>query len=219
MINVRWKATLVLFCALAATPAAHAQEADLHGPSAPANRFAHRFRLEAHTPLLQLSAHAGLLQPILLRGFNAALDVRVRRFVLSYSHGEGLEGLEALGALTPTAQSRGATLSMPFSTGGGIGVTLIDELYVLLDVKFHRFALVDGDQRFEYSTLTLGGEVGYRLFLWKGAHLALAVRYWPNVWSSIPNGAAVRGENHRAAEQGFHGLFANVLFGWAFDVL
>jgi hypothetical protein len=49
-----------------------------HGPEAPDSQFpSHHFQLEAHEPRrVQLAFHYGLLQPIVLHGFNAAVDVR-----------------------------------------------------------------------------------------------------------------------------------------------
>jgi hypothetical protein len=115
-----------------------------HGPSAPLTQFvSHRFQLEAHQPGLQLAFHAGLLQPLFVQGFNAAMDVRVGRFVATYSHGEGLDGVGRT-ALLPSELARGADLGLTWSNGGGLGVTLIDELYVLVDFKVHRYAFTAG---------------------------------------------------------------------------
>lgn len=193
--------------------------AEPHGPSAALNEFpSHRFQLAPRTPTLQIAFHAGLIQPLLLQGFNAAIDVRVNRFIATYSHGEGLDGVGKV-SLSPTELGRGADLGLTWSTGGGFGVTLIDELYVLVDFKVHRYAFTAGGERADYTTVTIGGEVGYRFFIWKGFHIAPVVRFWPNVWSSIPQGMTVGGVEHKAGSQGFYGLFANVLVGWAFDVV
>jgi hypothetical protein len=190
-----------------------------HGPSAPLTQLlSHRFQLEAHQPGLQLAFHAGLLQPILLQGFNAAMDVRVGRFVATYSHGEGLDGV-GTSALLPSELARGADLALTWSTGGGLGVTLIDELYVLVDFKVHRYAFTAGGERADYTTVTVGGELGYRFFIWKGLHVAPVVRFWPNVWTSAPGGVVASGLTHQPVAQGASGFFANVLVGWAFDVI
>ena len=73
-----------------------------------------------------------------------------------------------------------------------------------------------------YTTVTLGGEIGYRLFVWEGLYVCPVIRYWPNVWSSAPDGLALStaaGDwQHDPMEQGYSGLFANVLIGWDFDL-
>jgi hypothetical protein len=93
-----------------------------HGPSAPLSELpSHRLQLAAHQPGLQLAFHAGLLQPLLLEGFNAAMDVRIGRFVATYSHGEGLDGVGRL-ALLESERAAGASLGLTWSTGGGVGV-------------------------------------------------------------------------------------------------
>jgi hypothetical protein len=198
---------------------------DAHGPSAPASAFpSHRFRWAARAPAAQLGFHYGLTQPLLLHGFNAAVDLRLGRFVASYSHGQGLDYSRAPGALNAAEERAGLRVVAPYSTGGGVGVTLFDELYVMADFKVHRFEVDAGAGRRYYTTATVGGELGYRFFLWKGLHVAPVLRFWPNVWSDAPSdGVAVPtrdgGElRHRPLKQGAGGFFANVLVGWAFDL-
>jgi hypothetical protein len=193
-----------------------------HGPSAPDDHFpSHHFQLAAHTPeRVQLAFHYGLIQPILYRGFNAAADVRYKRFIATYSHGQGLDMTSTVNA---TEKAAGMKLAMPWTTGGGVGVLLIDELYVLADFKVHRWEAQVGSQAAGYNTVTVGGEVGWRFFVWKGFNLDFVGRYWPNVWSSAPNGVTFKDAGghtfvHEPAHQGLDGLFANVLVGWAFDL-
>jgi hypothetical protein len=82
---------------------------------------------------VQVALHYGLLQPIVMHGLNAAIDVRWKRLIFTYSHGAGLDVTPFL----PGAErDAGVTVVMPFSTGGGVGLVLYDELYVLLDVKW-----------------------------------------------------------------------------------
>jgi hypothetical protein len=191
-----------------------------HGPAAPARRFpAHHFRVAAHQPPgVQLAFHYGLVQPILYRGFNAAVDVRWRRLIFTYSHGAALDFTANLPA---SERAAGVRVYMPFTTGGGVGVLLIDELYILVDVKYHRFDLTLGAEHPSYDTLTIGGEIGWRFFIWKGLYLSPVVRYWPNVWTSAPSGGVSLAKGaliHQPLEQGYHGVFANVLLGWAFNL-
>jgi len=206
----------------------HAQEASAepqHGPEAPGSAFpSHVFQIQAHAPETpQLSFHYGLLQPLVLSGFNAAVDVRYRRFIFTYSHGQGLDFTHSPGVRSKRERAAGETVHVPYSTGFGVGLTLIDELYVLADFKLHHFEVRIGADQQEYSTITTGVELGWRFFLWKGLHIAPVLRYWPTVWSSKDKltlqsdlGPVV----HHRADQGFalKGLFVNVLVGWAFDL-
>lgn len=172
----------------------------------------------------QLGFHYGLSQPLLLRGFNAAIDVRVRRWVFSYSHGQGLDYTRVPGLRTAAEERAGLSVYAPYSTGFGVGYTLFRDLYVMADFKLHRFELSANAERAHYSTVTVGAEVGYRFFAWKGLYVSPVVRYWPNVADTAPSGG-VRvptrsgGElRHQPVSQGVHGVFANVLLGWAFDL-
>ena len=214
--------------AVATSPTAAANEAEtftprLHGPSAPDGSFpSHRFQLAAHTPeRVQLGFHYGLGQPITAGGFNAAVDVRYKRFVFTYSHGQGLNVSSI--ALSSDDRARGATLWEPWTTGFGVGAVLLDELHLLVDFKVHRFELSTGAESLKYDTVTVGLEAGYRFFIWKGLHVTPVLRYWPNVYTaSARDGVAVRTSDggsiqHKPAQQGFGGFFPNVLVGWAFD--
>ncbi len=192
-----------------------------HGPAAPGDAFAHRFQLRAHQPdRPQIAFHFGLLQPLLLRGFNAAVDLRWGRFIATYSHGQGLDVDLAPGTLTDAETQAGLEIFLPYSTGFGVGAVLFDELYALIDFKLHSYSLRLNDSQLSYQTITVGAELGYRLFLWKGLHVAPVLRFWPNVWSSLENGRLFLGPDiqHEALKQGFGGFFMNVLVGWAFEV-
>lgn len=173
-------------------------------------------------PDVQLAFHGGLLQPLLLDGFNAAVDVRVKRFIFSYSHGEGLDLTNQPGVLPIEQRELGVRVREPFTTGFGVGVSIVDELYVMADFKVHGFEVDTGLDPARYTTITLGGEVGYRLFVWEGLFVSPVVRYWPNVWTSAPAGFQLTTDagvfQHDPLAQGLNGLFANVLIGWAFDV-
>ena len=104
-------------------------------------------------------------------------------------------------------------------------VVLVDELFLMADVKVHRFELDGGADKAAYTTVTVGGELGYRFFLWKGLYVAPVVRFWPNVWDDAPEGgvtvrtASGATVTHTPMKQGFGGFVPNVLIGWAFDVV
>lgn len=194
-----------------------------HGPTAPDKAFGHRFQLRAHMPeRAQLSFHFGLIQPILLAGFNAAVDVRYKRFVATYSHGHGLDIDRVDGVRSEAEVDAGVKVFEPYTTGFGVGLTIIDELYVLADFKLHGFEVTHDGTVNRYQTITIGGEIGYRLFLWKGLHIAPVIRYWPTVWTSLPDRTLVLDEDagleHRMVRQGLSGLFFNVLLGWSFSL-
>ena len=193
-----------------------------HGPEASDNQFpSHVFRLDAHQPeRVQLAFTYGLIQPIVSHGFNAAIDVRYKRLILTYSHGQGLD---ATPFLSTSEKAAGMTLQEPWTTGGGAGVLLIDELWVLADVKVHRFEAETAMDHKAYSNVTVGGEIGWRFFVWKGFNIGLVFRYWPNVYSTAGRGVTLHDANgkpflHAPLEQGFSGFFGNVLLGWAFDL-
>jgi hypothetical protein len=206
---------------LTATPCRQAL-ADVHGPEAPDDQFpSHVFRLEARQPQrVQLAFHAGLAQPLLMHGFNAAVDVRYKRLILTYSHGEGLD---PTAFLSSTEKAAGLTMREPYSTGGGVGVVLLDELWVLADFKVHRFEADTPLDHQTYTNVTIGGEIGWRYFVWKGFNVALVARYWPNVYSTAGSGLTLHDANgapflHQPMQQGYGGFFGNVLVGWAFDL-
>ena len=192
---------------------------EAHGPSS-REGFSHRFIPRARIPNgTQVSFHYGVLQPVLLRGFNAAVDVRRGRFIATYSHGQGLELPES--TLTRAEQDADVGVRMNWSTGFGVGLVLVDELYLLADFKIHDVTASHTDAALDYKTVTVGLELGYRLFLWGGFHVGLAVRYWPTVFSSIDRDGVELGDSgitHEPIAQGLEGFFANVLIGWAFDV-
>ena len=209
-------------CIARRAPGACRDHPDGHGPGAPADRFpSHTFQLAAHQPPgVQLAFNYGLSQPILMHGFNAAVEVRYRRFVATYSHGQGLDYTPFE---TADEKAAGAAVRMPWTTGGGVGVLLIDELWILADLKAHRFTVDAPGDHSAYTVITVGAELGWRFFLWKGLNVALVARYWPNVYSTAGSGVTLHHPSGEPfvdppAQQGYSGLFANVLVGWAFDL-
>ncbi|MEM7604100.1 MAG: hypothetical protein AAF411_01985 [Myxococcota bacterium] len=214
---------IALVVAASAFPAtstsAQGSETRGHGPASTGG-FSHVFSRRAHQPQnVQLSFHFGLLQPALLRGLNAAVDVRWKRLIVTASHGAGLRLPDS--TLTSAERDAGMQVSMPWSTGFGIGLTLVDELYALVDFKVHDVQVRHDQGAFDYRTVTLGLELGYRLFLWRGLHVAPVIRFWPNVYSSLGSDGVALGSQgvvHEPIRQGLGGFFANVLVGWAFGV-
>ncbi len=222
MYRIAIRAVVTASLLFVASPAFAREPSPGHGSSAGDSQFpSHRFQLSAHQPRgVELAFNYGLSQPILLHGFNSAVEVRYRRFVATYSHGQGLDYARFE---TADQKAAGAAVKMPWTTGGGIGVVLIDELWVLADVKVHRFTVDTAADHTGYTVLTVGAELGWRYFVWKGFNVALVARYWPNVYSTAGKGVTLHGPNGRTfvdppAQQGESGLLANVLVGWAFDL-
>jgi hypothetical protein len=193
-----------------------------HGPDAPDGQFpSHVFQWEAHAPRrVQIGFDYGLSQPLLTHGFNAAIDVRYKRLVATYSHGQGLDYARFE---TDQEKTAGAAVKLPWTTGGGIGVLLIDELWILADFKVHHFLVDTAVDHLAYTTVTIGAELGWRYFIWKGFNVALVARYWPNVYSTSGKGVTLHDQSGTVfldppEKQGDSGFLANVLVGWAFNL-
>jgi hypothetical protein len=221
---------LTLAPALLATAPARADDAPApalatapvpHGPSS--DRFlSHHFQLAAHSAeRSQVGVNFGLLQ-LALHGFNAAAEFRWKRLWLEYSHGQSLT-LNHQPSLGMTGAERDDHLHMyvPYTTGFGVGLTLLDELWLGVEFKAHRYEVSTptGDQR-KYNTYSIGPVLGYKLFIWRGLHLNAYLRYWPNVATTLDdNQVTLQGPTgpvtHKAHD---FGLFANVSVGWAFDL-
>jgi hypothetical protein len=190
-----------------------------HGPSS-CGFLSHRFQLAPHSPeRLQLGVNFGLVQ-IGLGGFNVAAELRYERLWLEYSHGQSLD-LNALGGFGLTAAERDQNLDVdvPYTTGFGVGVTLVDELWVGVELKTHRFDVADpsGD-RVSYQTYSVGPVVGYKLFVWRGLYANAFLRYWPNVATSLDDDQVALGPNGTLHEAHAFNFFANLAVGWAFDL-
>jgi hypothetical protein len=122
-----------------------------------------------------------------------------------------------------TSDERDAHLHMyvPYTTGFGVGLTLLDELWLGVEFKAHRYEVstATGDES-KYSTYSIGPVLGYKLFIWRGLHLNAYLRYWPNVATTLDdNQVALQGPDgtitHKAHD---FGVFGNVSLGWAFDL-
>jgi hypothetical protein len=203
-------------------PPVAAPDLRAHGPEAPADQFpSHVFQLRPRAPEhVQMGFTFGLNQPILTHGFNAAVDVRYKRLVATYSHGQGLDYARFE---TSDEKAAGAAVKLPWTTGGGVGLVLIDELWILADVKVHHFLVDTAVDHHVYTNVTVGAELGWRYFIWKGFNIELVARYWPNVYSSAGPGVVLHNPNGTTfvdppAKQGYQGFLGNVLVGWAFDL-
>lgn len=192
--------------------------AQAHGPN-PGESPWHEFQL---APRLaergQLGINFGLTQ-LLLGGFNVAAEARLGRWVLEYSHGINLDYNRQDGvALTPDEKSLKLQIQSPWTTGAGIGMVVLDELYVGAEFKAHRYDVQrPTGEAFNYTTVSIGPVIGWRYFIWRGLHANVYLRYWPNVWSSLDEDthSFEDGETHAAKDLG---VFGNVSLGWVFDL-
>src|SRR6185436_20839875 len=106
-------------------------------------------------------------------------------------------------------------------TGFGVGLTLLDELWLGVEFKAHRYEIstTTGDER-KYTTYSIGPVLGYKFFIWRGLHANAYLRYWPNVATTLDdNQVALQGPSGPVVHQAHDfKLFANVSLGWAFDL-
>jgi hypothetical protein len=182
----------------------------------------HRFTwAPTDTNNVQLGVNFGLLQ-LGLGGFNVAGELRYRRLWLEYSHGVALN-LNNLGGFSETGTERTQDLHiyMPYTTGFGVGFTILDELWLGAEFKTHRYDVnAPGGAVASYQTYSIGPVLGYKLFLYKGFFLNAYGRYWPNVASTLSNNQVALQGAGGTVEHSAHdfGLFANLAVGGSFDL-
>jgi hypothetical protein len=207
-----------------ATEARAANTSPAQSPQAP---FAH-----ANTFTL-----LGGLNQIALRGGNIEATWYTNRLSFEYSHGFHLHLTGwVLGA---AERDQHVQLLQNWTTGFGIGYRLMPDLDVRLESKLHRYQVFYESQRLSgtpitaYTTETEGLGAYYRVYPFarlagwaRGFVIAPSVRYWPNVWTSLPKGGYTyantvtgRTETLRAATQGIPGttgMFVNASIGYTF---
>ena len=169
----------------------------------------------------QVGINFGLLQ-LGLGGFNIAGEIRYRRFWFEYSHGVDLtlNNLPGL-TMTPTERSENLHIFMPYTTGFGVGLTLLDELWLGVEFKTHRYEVnAPGGPVTSYQTYSIGPVLGYKAFIYKGLFADAYLRYWPNVASSLDGNKVALLGTDGTVEHSAHdfGVFANVSLGYAFDL-
>jgi hypothetical protein len=192
-----------------------------HGPSS--SEFpSHQFQLAPRSARrAQIGVNFGLSQ-LVLGGFNFAGELRYERLWLEYSTGVALDlNKTANLALTKDERDAGLRINVPYTTGFGAGLTLLDELWIGVEFKTHRFEVTPPTgPRVTYNTYSIGPVLGYKFFVWRGLHINLYARYWPNVASSLDDDkVAVAGPNGPVAHDA-HGFdfFANGAIGYAVDL-
>lgn len=170
---------------------------------------------------VQVGVNFGLLQ-LALGGFNVAGEVRYRRLWLEYSHGVDLHFNDLNGfGLSRAERDQSLRVFVPYTTGFGVGLTLVDELWLGVEFKTHRYRVsAPGGPVSSYQTYSVGPVLGYKAFIWKGLYANGCARWWPNVASSLSDGKTTLDGNAGSVTHQAHdfGVFANVSIGYAFDL-
>jgi hypothetical protein len=221
---IRMSLLVVGLCLISArAPAAEATDhSTLAAPAsageAPAPLAASR---PAEARLRQVGVNFGLLQ-LALGGFNVAAEFRYRRLWLEYSHGMELSLNDVGGSGLSSAERRqDLHVYVPYTTGFGVGVTLVDELWLGVEFKDHRYEVnAPGGAAAAYNTYSIGPVLGYKLFVTRGLFVNGYLRYWPTVASSLEGGkVTLDGTNGPVVHEAHDwGVFANVSIGYAFDI-
>lgn len=169
----------------------------------------------------QVSVNFGLLQ-LALGGFNIAGEVRYRRLWLEYSHGMDLtlNKLNGFG-LSATESKQNLHVYVPYTTGFGVGVTLLDELWLGVEFKDHKYEVnAPGGPAVSYNTYSIGPVLGYKAFIVGGLFVNAYLRYWPTVATTLEgNKVTLQGSGGPVVHEAHDwGLFANLALGYAFDL-
>jgi len=182
----------------------------------------HHFQWAPHrAETLQVAVNFGLVQ-LALGGFNVSAELRYRRLWLAYQHGVHLtlNNLGSLGlsrlALSSDEREQGLHVYLPYSTGFGVGILLVDELWLGAEFTASRFEVRVPDSRTaSYETYGIGAVLGYRLFLWRALHVNAYVRYWPTAGNHVTLHGATGPVRHQAHS---FGVYPNLAIGYAFDL-
>jgi hypothetical protein len=209
--------SVILVLSGASKLAASPQTVD--SPAAPPSTSPHFHWAPDSPQRAEVGVNFGLLQ-LALGGFNVAGEVRYRRLWLEYSHGMDLT-LNNFGgySLTQTEKAQNLHIHVPYTTGAGVGFTLVDRLWLGVEVKAHRFDVnAPGGPVSSYETYSVGPVLGYKVNIVKGLYANAYLRYWPNVATSLNNDQiALQGANGTVIHSAHDwGVFANVAIGYAF---
>lgn len=136
----------------------------------------------------------GLVQPVMLGGFNAEVDAHIGRWSFEYSHGASLDFTGSL--VVGDAHDQHLAYHLPYSTGFGIGYRVTRSFDVRLEPKLHAFQVYyDGDRAnrvVDYKTFTLGVGAYYRWLPFggrsdwaRGLAIIASARFWPNIYDTL----------------------------------
>jgi hypothetical protein len=192
-----------------------------HGPSSDAFP-SHHFQLAPRDVRGgQVGVNFGLLQ-LALGGFNVAAELRYRTLWFEYSHGMDLTLNDAGGlGLSGDERQKNLHVFVPYTTGFGLGSTVLDELWLGVEFKTHRYEVsAPNGPTASYQTYSIGPVLGYKFFVWRGLHVNAYLRYWPNVASSLDSNKIALRSGANVVQHDAHdfGFFANVSVGYAFNL-
>lgn len=170
---------------------------------------------------LRPSVMLGLLQWTLFGGGNIAGQVKYKRLVFEYSHGQALQFHRVASfAQTEAERDAGVEVESPWTTGGGAGFQITPNLHLMVEVKAHHFLVrgATGDQ-LEYTSFTVGPGLFYDIYLTKHLFVQPNLRWWPTVASTYDRDATLMADDGTPYRHARHDLvpFANVNLGWTFD--
>jgi hypothetical protein len=159
-----------------------------------------------------------------LGGGNVAVQGRIGRLALKYSHGQGVHLGELRLLMNSSEKAVGADVYEAWTTGLGVGLIVAENermnLRILIEAKANRYNIRGGDRNTEldYTTFTVGPGVFYEFVIWRGLFVQPSLRWWPTVASTFADGSTLRSANGMSVtiERHESGVFPNVNLGWEF---
>ncbi len=159
-----------------------------------------------------------------LGGGNVAVQGRIGRLALEYSHGQGVHLSELTLLMNASEKAVGADVCEPWTTGFGVGVIVAENrwmnLRILVEGKANHYNVRGGDRNTEldYTTFTVGPGVFYEVRIWRGLFLQPSLRWWPTVASTFKSGSTLRTAEGTSVTMERHesGVFPNINLGWEF---
>lgn len=167
---------------------------------------------------------SGLIQPVLLQGFNAAGTYFGEKFTFEYSHGMYLKYPSFV------RKDNGLTyLNSLYSTGPGVGYRFRKTLDLRFEVKVHQYdAGLSETQSVKYTNLDCGFGLYSRRYIFrkkenglKAFFLEHSFRYWQNIYSTLENGEIeyVDDEGKSRVHKPHNiGFFYNLSLGYTFGL-
>jgi len=177
----------------------------------------------------KLTIVTGLTQPLLLDGFNLAINYTTNCWVFEYSHGINLHYSNEI--LKPNYRDNIISMKSPFSTGAGAGFRIFAKPILSMDIraeaKVHQYDVQLNDvEEISYRNFDLGGGMYFQIRPFGKKNNALqgfviepSIRYWANVSSTLDDNFTYQ---NNADETIIHNpyplnLFGNISVGYTFD--
>jgi len=176
----------------------------------------------------QWTVVSGITQPLLLDGFNIAVNYTTNRLVFEYSHGMFLKYNEVV--MNPDYKGKVLSIESPYSTGAGIGYRLFANNILAMDIrgeaKVHQYNVeLNNDLAIEYTNFDLGAgwytqvrPFGKKNNALKGIVIEPSIRYWGNAASTLENDFQyTTNEDDVEIHKPYAlNLFANISIGYTF---